>query len=998
VPLRSICTILAIIISFLGPAQIKNKIMPISKMVMQQWTVDDGLISNNLTSVTQTNDGFIWVTTFNGALRFDGVNFKLYDKENVDILKTNAFYSITDDKDGILLASQGSGLIKYQDGRFFTLPEFNASSIRKVIIDNKGRYWCGTNNEGLLIKENNVVQKVNHEAFDQVVILDIYEDSKGRIWLATEGNGLMIYEDGSYRQFDPSGFQDYNTVTNVLESDDRNIIIGTMSGVFVIDAEDGSISPLTGLENTYVNDLVQDGSGMFWFATESGLFRTDLKSGYFERFDVSNGLPSNQVSSIIIDHEESIWFSTKKSGLIRLNVGSVTTLGKNDGLTSTKINSVEENDGRIYIGTDDGSVFVKEGINLSEIDLSTKERQVGIRDFNFDRNAVWVASYLGLHRYENGKEEIITTNEGLSSNLIRRILKTTDNTLWLASRAGGVMKMRGNKVDEIYNTDNGLKSNFILALEENNDGNVVVGTHSGGISIIYQDSVLTYLPEVGGLVIFNIHVDDQNRYWISSSTGVFVFENESFRKLKFDTNFKMEAVFDFVPDDAGNIWLSTNNGIVRIYHEQVMEFLNGKRNSVVGTIFDSNDGMTIRECTGATRSTRLSDGTVWFPTIDGIAIVDPLNIQFNQRVPQVAITSFVVDKGLVLENNNVVEPGKLRYEFEFASTSYLASGRVRFKYQLSGLNEGWIETSERQIEYTNLPPGKYRFSVIGSNNDGIWNETGDNLDFVVQPFYYQTFLFKTFIGLLILLVFYFIFIWRVRRVQAINKELSKVNEELDRFVYSASHDIRAPLTSILGAARIAKSQASVEMKDQCLEMIETSAKKLDGFIRDIIDYSRNQRLELVLQKIDLKEELNSIIESLKYLDEDGQVNCIINTDLSHFETDVRRFRVILKNVIANAFLYKDPSKSDPFVSIDCKEDRDSLLIVISDNGLGMKKEVIKNIFDMFFRGNTDSKGSGLGLFIVKENIEKLKGTIDVSSVLHEGTTFKISIPKLEVTN
>lgn len=308
----------------------------------------------------------------------------------------------------------------------------------------------------------------------------------------------------------------------------------------------------------------------------------------------------------------------------------------------------------------------------------------------------------------------------------------------------------------------------------------------------------------------------------------------------------------------------------------------------------------------------------------------------------------------------------------------------------------WIQTTDRKIEYTNLTPGTYKFSVIGSNNDGVWNETGDVQSFLVVPFFYQTLLFKFLIGLLIVIVFYFIFIWRVRRVQAINSELIKVNKELDRFVYSASHDIRAPLTSILGAANIGKEERTIKKKDQCLDMIEKSAVKLDGFIRDIIDYSRNQRLELIQENVDLNEELDSILESLKYLDEDGSITCNLEITTSRFLTDVRRLRVILRNVIANAFFYKDPSKSASFVTINCSNNSSSLMIIISDNGLGMRKDILKNIFDMFYRGTTDSRGSGLGLYIVKENLEKLGGTIDVISTLSEGTTFTIVIPKLEL--
>lgn len=963
---------------------------------MKQWTVDEGLISNNLTSVQQTDDGFIWITTFNGALRFDGINFKLFDKENVDFLETAAFYSVTSDGDGIMLASQGSGVIWYQDGQLRPMNEFEITSVRKILIDSKRRYWLGTNNEGLVVKEGDEIRKIDFEAFDQVVILDIFEDSQNRVWFATEGNGLILFENNEFKRYYSEDLRD-NTVTSILESRDGTIVLGTMNGVCLLTSTNEKLRAIDGLDDVYINDMVEDAEGMLWLATERGLYRIHRETGYFEFINENKGLPGNQVSSIMIDHEGSVWFSTKKAGLVRINEGSIVTLGQPDGITSTRINIVKEDKGKLYIGTDDGSIFIKEGQKVSELNLSTKRRQIGVRDFMFDGNAVWVASYLGLHKYENGQERLFTNEDGISANTIRKVIRAKDNSVWLGSRTGGVTKMVNEKVVAVFDTNNGLNSNFILALEEDQNDNIVVGTHSGGVSVIKGDSVRTYPANVGGLVIFNIHVDDMNRYWISCSAGVYLLDNGIYKMVNFDVDFKMEAVFDFVPDNAGNVWLSTINGIAKVSWEQLEEFANGLRTSVQGNIFDSNDGMTIRECTGAVPSTLGSDGNVYVPTIDGVAVVNPDRIQYNRKIPNVAITSFVVDNEVVTRDVETIEPGRLRYEFEFASASYLASDKVRYRYRLSGVDQDWITTNINKIEYTTLNPGFYTFSVIGSNNDGVWNEKGDSLTFRVKPFYYQTMGFRVLIGAIILLIFYFIFIWRVRRVKAINAELSKVNEELDRFVYSASHDIRAPITSILGAASIAKNQDTLEEKDESIGMIQSSAEKLDGFIRDIIDYSRNQRLELVPEEFSIKVEMDSILDSLKYLDEEGAVDCKINCSAGAFVTDVRRLRVVLKNIIANAFFYRDAKKEKSTISIDCSENSGWLIISISDNGLGMKPETVENIFTMFFRGSTDSKGSGLGLYIAKENMEKLGGEIKVSSTLHKGTIFTLTIPRLEIT-
>lgn len=966
-----------------------------TKMVMKRWTGNDGLVSNNLTSVNQTANGFLWITSFNGLHRLDGNGFKLFDKESSAFLKTNSFQSVASDGQGVIAATEGSGVVRYQDGQLTSVSEFEISSAYKLLVDSKGRIWCGTNLEGLHVMENGEARKIDFELFDNVLILDIHEDNEGRIWVATEGNGLFVLESGTFSSYKPSALADEKTFTSIIQCVSGEMVFGTVNGLYIADTQSNTVKSIEGLNGAYVNDVVEDKNEMLWVATEKGLYRTNHKTEYFEVFNELNGLPAKQVSSVAIDHEESIWLSTKKAGLIRLNLGSVVMIGERDGLTSQRINITKENGGKLYIGCDDGSIFVQDGSSMRSINLSTKENQVGVRDFMFENGTMWVASYQGLHSFSRGREELLTTTDGLSSNLIRRILKSKDGFTWLASRTGGVMKMSGDQVIKIYNKDNGLNSDFVLAIEEDHNGNIIVGTHSGGISIINDEETKSYVPETKGLVNFNIHIDEKNRYWISTSNGVLLFENENFRKLKIDASFKTEAIFDFVDDGDGNVWLTSTAGIIKVSNSQLSDFANGNIDAVKGRIFDNNDGMSIKECTGATRSTLLSSGKLCFPTLNGVATIRPSTVRSNRQVPQIAITSFSVDDRMRMRTENEVDPGKLRYQFEFITTSYLAANRVRFKYQLSDVDENWITTASNKIEYTNLAPGTYTFSVLGSNGYGVWNEVGDRLTFTVEPFYYQTFGFKVLIALLFAVVFYFIFIWRVRRVQAVNDQLSKVNAELDRFVYSASHDIRAPLTSILGATKIAIEQSSPDEKNMYLGMIRESAKKLDGFIRDIIDYSRNQRLEVMPEKILLKEEIESIVESLKYLDENEQVSCTVQAPDADFVTDVRRLRVILKNIIANALFYFDPNKKEPFVVIKCEVSVSNLVFTISDNGKGMKEDVLKNIFTMFYRGNTDSKGSGLGLYIVKENIEKLGGNIEVKSAFKKGTTFIITIPQLE---
>ncbi|MWB96214.1 sensor histidine kinase [Flavobacterium sp. GA093] len=228
-----------------------------------------------------------------------------------------------------------------------------------------------------------------------------------------------------------------------------------------------------------------------------------------------------------------------------------------------------------------------------------------------------------------------------------------------------------------------------------------------------------------------------------------------------------------------------------------------------------------------------------------------------------------------------------------------------------------------------------------------------------------------------------------------NQELKRANYELDRFVYSTSHDLRAPLNSMLGLIDIAEDDTTEELMLQHLKMLKGNARKLDGFICDILDYSRNSRTEVVSELICFKELIHDIEQNLKFMgDNNRMVDFKVNiTGETAFHSDKTRLENILNNLISNAIRYQNPKIQDPFVAVNINTTATETTIKISDNGIGIPEELQPKIFDMFFRISRDSVGSGLGLYIVKEAVSKLEGEIKMQSNVGQGTTFSITIPK-----
>jgi signal transduction histidine kinase len=230
-----------------------------------------------------------------------------------------------------------------------------------------------------------------------------------------------------------------------------------------------------------------------------------------------------------------------------------------------------------------------------------------------------------------------------------------------------------------------------------------------------------------------------------------------------------------------------------------------------------------------------------------------------------------------------------------------------------------------------------------------------------------------------------------------NQELIKINRELDKFVYSASHDLRAPLKSVLGLIMLAQHDSKshkYETLGDYFNMMEESICKLDNTIKDIINYSRNNRTELSYEKVILKDIINESIDNFRYLEDSASIEKSISVhEIKPLFSDSTRLKILFNNIISNAIKYrKTGNREQSYIAITAEVSDERAIIHIEDNGIGINEKVIQKIFDMFYRGTEKSQGSGLGLYIVKETLEKLRGTIAVSSELNKKTIFKIEIP------
>ena len=971
-------------------------------LAMDTWTNKSGLVSNNVLSVLQTTDDYLWITSYNGIQRFDGQKFNIYDQTNISFLKSNTIYEASQDIEGILWLSTGSsGIVGYDGENFFSHP-LNASipnSIVSLLADSKNRLWIGSKNNGLyLIDENQKCSKI--EGIPSVTIHHLAEDQDGSIWVASDNSGAYKIEGKDIKRFSTDNGLKGNHISTVFPKGNA-IYIGTLNGLNVI--ENNRVETIPAFDEDIINDLIVDDYGIIWVGTERGIVRYNREEDYYDFFSEEDGLPSKRVIDLNFDNEGSLWVCTYEGGLVRFKSGIITNLTRKDCLTTNQVHIINRKDDQFYIGTQDGNINVYDGDKMEYIDLKMEFKKDVIRDILFDVDEIWIANYKGLVRIKNGTKTYINESNGLPNNNLRTIFKDSRGIMWLGTRTGGLIKYDKNGNHEVIgkDTSNGLLTNYVLSIAETQNGDLLIGTNAGGLSIMNEKGEISNYSiqnDDSGTLIFNILVDDKNQIWLITNIGLYLFEEGTAKKAEFHPSLKMEKFFDMVDDGNGTFWMSSSIGVIRIDQQVLEDYFNGTTTTVSYEYFGEDDGMESQECTGATKSfIDKKTGKIWIPTFEGVAIIDPSQKVINQKIPKVYITSVQVDNNSIfpVKNNVQIRPGTFRYLFDVASLSFLAPSKVQFMYKLEGIDSDWNgPTKDRRIEYTNLPYGEYTLKVKGSNNDGIWNEEGAQLSFTVLPFYFETIWFR--IGLLtfFILLAWGLYTWRVYDIKRTNRVLRKMNTELDHFVYSASHDLRGPLTSTMGIINLALNETDPKQRSEYFILIKQCTDKMNHFINELINYSKNKNDNLEFREFNLKLMIDSIWEGLKERSTINKITLYYDIDEDqNIVSDETRVKVILRNLLHNAVVFSDPGKKTSEIKIGFSQTNKHIEIAIIDNGLGIARNVRDRIFDMFYRANDHSVGSGLGLYVVKETAQKLNASIEVHSEEGRGSTFKLVLPK-----
>jgi ligand-binding sensor domain-containing protein len=734
------------------------------------WDSDAGLPQNSVQVILQTKDGYFWLGTQEGLVRFDGVRFTVFDTRNTPALKDDWVQDLAQTRDGTLWVGTLTGLMRVRNGHFESVgqgTELERALIGSLLESKDGTLWIGSS-EGLShIRNGKLTLLGESEGFPHDRARALYEDESGNLWFGLP-SGLAHLSGGKLEvRTIKEGFPGMPLA--ITGDGAGGLWIGTGRGlVHVTDGGTRLYAESDGLSNNLARAVYRDRLGDVWVGTGDGLYR--FHDGEFTRFSAANGLSSDRILSLYEDRDGSLWVGTTDGGLNRLKTQRVANYTRREGLSDDKIWTVfEDRGGTLWAGSADGSLDrMRPGTSVFERVARLPATVLSIAEDL--RGDLWVGTQgAGLARLSGGKVTHYTTAQGLPGSWISSLCVDRKGMLWVGTAGNGLARFENGKF-RTYHVKDGLPSEQIFSLYEDRAGDLWVGTFGGGVTRIHGETFTTWTTRDGLAhdIVISIYQDAEGTHWFATRGGLSRFRDGAFTTYRQKEGLFHDAAQRIIEDGRGYFWLTSNRGVYRVRQAELAAAAAGG-GRVHPVAFNTANGMRSAECNNAQHGVcRTRDGRLWFATVKGLAMADPGRIEMN-RVPPAVVVEEVFSGGEPVETAGGVRlsPGKNDLEFRYTAFNYSNPSSVRFRYRLEGLESRWIEAGTRRAAYyTHVPPGRYSFRVMACNEDGVWNEAGASLPVRLEPHFYQTtwFRFLGFLGVFLLgLVVHRL---RVRRLEA----------------------------------------------------------------------------------------------------------------------------------------------------------------------------------------------------------------------------------------
>jgi diguanylate cyclase (GGDEF)-like protein len=781
----------------------------ISQYIQTVWTTDAGLPQTSVYSVAQTADGYLWVGTESGLARFDGVRFTAFNRHNTKALPADYISHLLGARDGSLWIGTDSGLVHMKNGAWTTYTVhggLSSNDIRALLEGSDGSLWVGTKHGLDRLKDGRIAVYSSRDGLPGTAVTDLKSDSAGVLWIAT---------DAGLASFNGKHFEAYSALGGLAGNSISALAIAPDGAVWMAGAH-GQLARLAGghLENESksgdaiqgddINALLFDHDGNLWIGFESrGLAR--LRNGALSPYGTLSGLPGDTVESFFEDSEHNLWVGLFDGGLVELRDGTFTTYGKPKGLSSnTDWCGLQTRDGSIWMASSTGGLdrilpngSVRSYTNSERQSNETIHSMLETRD-----GAIWIGQRHGvLTRFLDGRFTTFHYQQS-SKNAINSLLEDRDGALIVGTYGSGVARFKDGQFEVIRATGE------IPALAESADGTLWLGTDGEGV-IRIKDGIETSLTKAKGLLsdhILALHIDGEGVLWIgSSSGGLNRVQDGKITSYTPDQGLFDSTVGNILEDKLGDLWLGSDKGVYRVAKKELNDYANGRVGAIHGVVYDTADGLRSRETMqgGTGTASSAPDGRLWFSTMKGLSVVDPARALGDDQVLRAQIAELSINGNPADPAREIlVGPGASRLEIRFTAPSFVAPRKIHFRYMLDGFDDHWSASSTRRFaDYTNLPPGRYRFLVEASRDGMEWSGDAQPLSLTVVPAWYRSRIaISSFVFAGILLAWFF--------MEMQTRTLRHRRNELERLVVERTAQLEIEKQGLLRAREALQFQAA----------------------------------------------------------------------------------------------------------------------------------------------------------------------------------------------
>lgn len=759
----------------------------------KNYTVENGLAQSQMLCITQASNGVIWFGTNGGGIMlFDGNKFK-YIKEK-EGLANNVVFSIVEAHGKMFIGTNG-GLSIYDGKNFINYTEKDSSNhidhnrVFKIIKDNKGVVWIGTQ-KGIYTYQNNQLVKFDkNKLLLEAPVFTMFCDSKNNIWFGTITSGAYVYDGKKFKNYSTKDSLSNNFVRTIIEDKNGTIWLGTASFLHkIVNNKLHAVWTEPGAKLVTFTSALLDKNKELWFGSQSGIYHYNGKK--FKRYTIANGLISSNIYCVFQDKDLNYWFGSADQGLSKFSGELIKNFSKNDGLAYDAVQSVfQDSKGNFWIGSSEVGLSQFDGVDKATFKIYSKkldtrglsynaQKQKEQEEKNFtwglasqncwtieeDKNGVlyFGTNNNGISILRDDKFKNLTTKDGLPDNKVFCIKADKNNTIWLAT-GKGVAKIINDKVTDVINSPL-LKDVIVYSILHDKKRNVWFATDKGAVK--YDGTTYTHFNSKNGLVddrVRNIVEDAAGRFWFGTTHGIFIFDDLKVRLISEDEGLISNNIYQLIKDNNGNIWAGTNKGVDRINYNAY-----DKLKKLEIKNYGKTDGFIGLEC-NINAAFKDKSGKLWFGTIKGVNVINTKLDVENKIEPITNITgvryslgdinwdkySDSIDVKTELPINLIIPYSKNQLTFEFVGISTTVPEKVKYQYKLEPLNEKWYPvTSKNEAFFSNIPPGDYVFKVKACNNDGVWNTTPNEFKFTVLPPWYKTWWFYTLCVILVLGTFY----------------------------------------------------------------------------------------------------------------------------------------------------------------------------------------------------------------------------------------------------